>query len=51
MIDTERWLQVGTELRRGDVLIGSYYYRDLELNPAFPPGTFTMPGLKAAGKR
>ena len=47
MIDAERWLQVGTELRAADgTLIGAYYFRDLDLNPTFPPDTFTVAGLK-----
>jgi hypothetical protein len=46
MIDAQRWLQVGTELRRanGD-LIGAYYFRDIELNPPFPKETFDKDGL------
>lgn len=51
MIDAERWLQVGTVLRRTDAnpprLIGEYYFRDVELNPVFPPNTFTVEGMKA----
>ena len=47
MIDAERWLQVGTELRRANgELLASYYFRDVELNPTFPPDTFTQTGLK-----
>jgi hypothetical protein len=49
-IDAERWLQVGTELRRGETLVGAFYYKDVELNPTFPPDTFTPEGLKAAAK-
>lgn len=46
MIDAKRWLQVGTELRRADgQLIGAYYFRDIELNPAFPKDTFAKDGL------
>lgn len=50
-IDAERWLQVGSELYRTEpdgtrVLVGAYYFRDVELNPAFPPDTFTPEGLK-----
>ena len=46
MIDTKRWLQVGTELRRADgQLIGAYYFRNIDLNPAFPKETFTKDGL------
>jgi len=54
MIDTKRWLQVGTLIRRMDVkpprVIGEYYFRDIELNPQFPPDTFTIDGMKAASK-
>ena len=50
-IDAERWLQVGTELYRTEpdgtrVLVGAYYFRDVQLNPTFPPETFTAAGLK-----
>lgn len=51
-IDAEHWMQVGTIIRRTDVnpprLIGEYYFRDIELNPEFPPDTFTVEGMKAA---
>jgi hypothetical protein len=50
-IDTERWLQVGTELYRTEpdgtrVLVGAYYMRDVQLSPSFQPDTFTADGLK-----
>jgi hypothetical protein len=46
MIDAERWLQVGTEARRANgELIGAYYFRGIELNPIFLPGTFDKDGL------
>lgn len=47
MIDAERWLQVGTELRKknGD-LVAAYYFRDLELNPEFGPDAFTVAAVK-----
>jgi outer membrane lipoprotein-sorting protein len=50
-IDAERWLQVGTELYRTEpdgtrVLVGAYYFRDVQLNPSFAPNTFTEAGLK-----
>jgi len=50
-VDVERWLQVGTELYRTEpdgtrVLVGTYYFRDVQLNPAIPPDTFTITGLK-----
>ena len=49
-IDAERWLQVGTELRRGDTLVGVFYYKDVELNPTFAPDTFTAEGPQAGGE-
>jgi hypothetical protein len=49
-VDAERWVQAGTELRRGADLIGAYYYRDLELNPTFPEGTFTAAALRGGKK-
>jgi hypothetical protein len=46
-IDVERWLQIGSVLTRADgELVGSYFFRDVELNPAFPAGTFTADGFK-----
>jgi hypothetical protein len=50
-IDAERWLQLGSELYRTEpdgtrVLVGAYYFRDVELNPTIPPDTFTTAGLK-----
>ena len=41
-IDAERWLQVGTELYRTEpdgtrVLVGAYYFRDVQLNPESRP--------------
>jgi hypothetical protein len=50
-IDAERWLQLGSELYRTEpdgtrVLVGAYYFRDLEINPAVPADTFTAAGLK-----
>ena len=50
-IDAERWLQVGTELYRTEpdgtrVLVGAYYFRDVQLNPAFPADAFTVEALK-----
>ncbi len=50
-IDAEWWLQVGTELYRTEpdgtrVLVGAYYFRDVQLNPSIPPDTFTPEGLK-----
>jgi hypothetical protein len=50
-VDAERWLQLGSELYRTEtdgtrVLIGAYYFRDVQLNPTIPPDTFTTAGLK-----
>jgi hypothetical protein len=40
-IDTEHWLQVGSILRgEKHQLIGEYFFRDIQLNPDFPPGHF-----------
>ena len=48
-IDAERWLQAGSELHRADGhLLGSYYFRDINLNPTFTDETFTVAGLKKA---
>jgi hypothetical protein len=45
--DVENWLQVGSYLTGEDgKLVGSYYFRDLELNPEFDDDTFTRAGLK-----
>lgn len=50
LIDAERWMQVGTIIRRRDTgkLIGEYYFRNIELNPTFAADTFTVDGMKAA---
>lgn len=50
-IDAERRLQVGTELVRTEangtrVLLGAYYFRDVQLNPTFAADTFTVTELK-----
>jgi hypothetical protein len=50
-IDAANWLQLGSELYRTEadgtrVLVGAYYFRDVKLNPEFPPETFTLAGLK-----
>src|SRR5262249_54974408 len=50
-MDAERWIQTGTELRKGTDLVGAYYYRDLALNPTFPSDTFTPASVKAAAKK
>jgi hypothetical protein len=47
-LDKESWFQVGTELRgRGGALFGEYWYRDIQLNPAFPPNQFEPSALTA----
>jgi len=46
-VDTQTCLQVGIHLLgEGDGLVGSYYFRDLEINPTFDKDTFTREGLK-----
>ena len=50
-IDRERWVQVGTEQYRTEpdgtrVTLGTYFFRDVELNPTFASDTFTTEGLK-----
>jgi hypothetical protein len=46
-IDTQTCLQVGIQLfGEGDELIGSYYFRDLEINPTFDKDTFTREGMR-----
>lgn len=45
-IDAERWLQVGTELRRADgELCGSYFFEDLQANPKFDANQFRREGF------
>jgi hypothetical protein len=40
-IDRDTWFQVGTVLKGpGGDLLGKYFYRDIVLNPAFPPDQF-----------
>lgn len=47
MLDPATGAQVGSELRRADgELVGAYFFRDLDLNPAFPPDQFTAEALK-----
>lgn len=50
-IDRERWLQVGSEVYRTEpdgtkVMVGTYFFRDVDLKPAFADDTFTREGLK-----
>ena len=44
-VDKETWLQVGSVLKGDDGLIGTYWFRDIKLNPDFKPDTFTRKGL------
>jgi hypothetical protein len=45
-IDAETWLQVYSRLTDGrGGLIGSYAFRDVEINPTFPPDQFTRAAL------
>jgi hypothetical protein len=44
--DVETWLQVGSTLKGAEgQLIGDYWFRDIQLNPDFPPDTFTRAAL------
>src|SRR5262245_28685808 len=44
--DTETWWQIGTVLKGADgKLIGSYFFRDVRVNPAFKPSQFTRAAL------
>jgi hypothetical protein len=47
MIDAELGLQIGTRITNpeGD-LVGEYYFRDVELNPHFPPDQFKPSALR-----
>jgi len=49
-IDTQTWLQVGSELRdaKGE-LIAEYYFRDIHLNPRFAPNQFERSALTSDG--
>jgi len=45
--DAKTWLQVGSELRRADgELSGSYFFRDVTLNPSLPADSFTRAALR-----
>lgn len=45
-IDVETWLQVGTVLKDAEGnLLGSYFFRDLKLNPEFKKDQFTKAAL------
>lgn len=52
-VDAERWLQVGTVLKKSNgELIGEYFFRDVKLaTEGFPPDTFTVQSLQAPLKR
>jgi hypothetical protein len=44
--DTEHWLQVANVLTApGGGLVAAYYFRDIVLNPEFPPGQFERAAL------
>lgn len=46
-IDVQTWLQIGTVLKRADgELVGTYFFRNVELNPTFTAQTFTPDGFK-----
>jgi hypothetical protein len=46
-LDRENWYQVGSVLHRADgELVGSYFFRDLQLNPTFEKGSFSAATLK-----
>jgi outer membrane lipoprotein-sorting protein len=45
--DRETWLQVGSILvDKDDQTIARYFFRDVEVNPDFSPGTFTRAALE-----
>ena len=45
--DTRTWLQLGAELHRSDgALVSSYFYRNVVLNPALAPETFSRGSLR-----
>src|SRR5438105_10826853 len=44
-IDKETWFQVGTVLRGDGKFLADYYYRDIQLNPAFQPEQFKPAAL------
>ena len=46
-VDTNHWLQVGNVLTAaGDERMAAYYFRDLKLNPQFPPNQFDAKAVK-----
>jgi hypothetical protein len=44
-LDTATWLQVGSVMTGPEGLVGSYFFRDIELNPDFPKDQFTPAAL------
>ncbi len=49
-VDKETWQQVGSVLKgKEGKLIGSYYFRDVQLNPKFDADTFSRERLKKKG--
>jgi hypothetical protein len=47
MFDAETWLQLGSvQTDAAGGLVGSYYFRDVVLNPAFAPDQFTPAALQ-----
>lgn len=44
--DPDTLLQVGTIVMAGEELVGSYYFRDVKLNPPFAPDHFALEKLK-----
>ena len=49
MLDKETWLQVGSVLKCGERLIGSYYFKDIQLKPTFSPHQFRPETVKKPG--
>jgi len=45
-LDAETWLQVGTNLKAKEDLIGRYFFRDIKVNPTFEKARFTLETLK-----
>jgi hypothetical protein len=46
MFDPDTLLQVGSVLKAGDELIGSYFFKDIVLNPKFEKTHFSADRLK-----
>jgi hypothetical protein len=45
-IDAETWLQLSSYLWAGEELIGSYHFREVDLNPTFQAGEFSPAALE-----